>query len=343
MKNFLGIGSVILFVATGCGGSEESPRQITPGAGATGGSSGTGGTGGTAGTGATGGGAMDAGRPVPSPPVAAFVDRMTKEICAALTGCCSTSGLTLAEAECHTALGNHLSEEFAVRETSGGKLYPEAIDECLAQVKLEAEDCGLENFNRLSAGNACLRAFHGDNPRGASCHDNFDCAVADGASAGCVTVVSQVDGGSHPAACYEVRPAREGEACSITAVDKVEYECDRGAGFYCDTSPMTDQGVCKRYRSVGESCLDAQCDTRTSFCNETTCEARRAAGASCEGDFNCPYNGYCDSATRTCVALGRPGDACGQASECTSRVCLRGRCAPTGTWASLLGDKTYCR
>jgi hypothetical protein len=335
---------VLALFSAGCDGSEGPPRALH--AGDTGGTSGagTGGTGGTAGSGATGGSAGDAGtRPVPSPEVAAFAGQMAKAICAELTSCCAASGFSLTEADCQDVLGVALSETFAINERTGGKVHPEAIDDCLAKLKLEGQDCAQENPDSVDAVSACVRAFHGDNPRGAACTTNLDCALAEGAGASCVTSGSSLDGGVYDQGiCHEERMAREGEACSLTFDEQVNYVCDRTAGFYCDVPLTSQDGTCKRYRSPGESCVDAQCAPTSSFCNGTTCEALRGPGSSCDAAFQCRLTTYCDAASATCVAMGQPGDACRDGLECASNACLRGRCAPTSIWATMFGD-TYCR
>jgi hypothetical protein len=348
-RNLLGIGSALLLAIAGCDGSGESPRSVH--AAGTGGTSGagTGGTGGTAGSGATGGSAGgsagDAGtRPVPSPEVAAFAGQMTKAICAELTACCAASGLTLTEADCQNTLGGALSETFAINERTGGKVHPEAIDDCLAKLKLEGQDCAQENPGSVDAVSACVRAFHGDNPRGAACTTNLDCAFPDDGDANCVTSGSSLDGGIYDqGTCHEERVAREGEACSLTFNEQVGYVCDRAAGLYCDVGLTATKGICRLYRGPGESCVDAQCAPTRAFCNGTTCEALRGPGASCgEGVYQCRLTTYCDAASGTCVAMGQPGDACKDGLDCGSNVCLRGRCAPTSVWATMFGD-TYCR
>jgi hypothetical protein len=56
-------------------------------------------------------------------------------------------------------------------------------------------------------------------------------------------------------------------------------------GAYCDTSQ--ENYVCRAYARLGEDCTAKACDPRTSWCDGTTCSAKKYSGEPCQNDSEC--------------------------------------------------------
>ncbi|HLV64878.1 MAG TPA: hypothetical protein VKY73_03665 [Polyangiaceae bacterium] len=127
--------------------------------------------------------------------------------------------------------------------------------------------------------------------------DNFELCVGAIAEAECSEWPAQVGQyGAIPVnepACWQmVTPLVEtGEACSYN------YECVDGV---CSES----EGECVALAGEDESCEDAVCDLRTTFCNaDEVCERRYENGEACSQDLEC-QSGVCDAEDGICVAPG---------------------------------------
>lgn len=102
-------------------------------------------------------------------------------------------------------------------------------------------------------------------------------------------------------------PPAIGEACTGSCAE----------GAYCAFDPMSGAQTCAKRRPAGQSCADdsSACEGGL-FCDfngDPVCRKLLAAGASCEGDWQCADDLRCYNAiegARTCRTLPVEGDAC---------------------------------
>jgi hypothetical protein len=104
-----------------------------------------------------------------------------------------------------------------------------------------------------------------------------------------------------------------GEACEGGILS---FPCVAGATCVGSGTART----CQRFPATGEACelLDGPaCNDMRDYCNtdRNVCERPAALGGACTPRTLCAAGSRCDQASGTCLAVGRLGDACAQASE----------------------------
>jgi hypothetical protein len=159
------------------------------------------------------------------------------------------------------------------------------------------EDCIAEVSEALDGIYPDLETSEGDGNAELDCDAFDDCAMAIEAAA-CEDWPAQTGylGGIpvDEAACRAIIAG----GIEIEAECTYNYECSEG---FCSG----DDGVCLAYPAVDESCANAYCDPRTTFCNgDQVCKLQLENGEDCSADTQCQSR-VCDTEdTETCVAPG---------------------------------------
>jgi hypothetical protein len=84
-------------------------------------------------------------------------------------------------------------------------------------------------------------------------------------------------------------------------------------GLNCLPDDTSSNQVCRRPPADGEPCITSSpCDSLRDYCDPTTgkCAPRIAVGGACPSGAGCVDYARCDSASATCVALGKANEPC---------------------------------
>jgi hypothetical protein len=189
---------------------------------------------------------------------------------------------------------------------------------------------------------ACNDVFKGTVAAGGACFFNEECASASCQKTGCAgaccagactAVVAPIPVGGD---CSVVQPnqscasgsachvdAQTGNATCVVLPTAVGAACTDTPGcdpsLYCDADATTGVGTCKRGAATGATCNPAlgslSCDDARDTCDITTslCTAPTPVGGACDPTnlSNCVGYASCSSATSTCQARAKTGEACG--------------------------------
>jgi hypothetical protein len=181
-------------------------------------------------------------------------------------------------------------------------------------------------------------------PEGGSCQQSIDCA----SGSWCVGAAPAANGLPPLAGMCRAAPGHTGDPC-------MPGSCT--TGLFCDT--IARPLVCRVLVAAGGACpVQGSCADGTT-CVAGTCTAFLDEGGACDPTRNataCPDDMRCDSASRTCVAVGTlgapctggcrrllycdpqsmkcaaqlaPGAACTPASPGGANPCVLGACDPT--------------
>jgi hypothetical protein len=255
-----------------------------------------------------------------------FFTSVANSLCEAMEGCCKLSGLTLDRAACVTR-----EADFIARVVGGGSCTGATFDQtqvaaCLDQTREAYAKCQ-PGVSQAPACNVVLGA--GKGRPGEPCAWSPDCAQSPELHQICASVTDP--NGPAYQGCQEQRLVGEGEGCTLYSAGKVNFVCNPALGLYCDQT--FDGIVCNRYRKLGESCRDADCDDQT-YCELEKCVPRPGAGETCVGGDVKPCRpGFrCDDGSKTCIAFKPLGEPCADRFECQSFTCAFGKCVPSFPW-----------
>ena len=192
-------------------------------------------------------------------------------------------------------------------------------DEASCLDAISSMSCSRTSAGQVGIDDRCKPVFQGTVADGAECVINTECLSGSCSAAPCPT-----DGTCCRNRCTSSAPAplpTMGSACDWSCV----------AGAYCDRSSVPS--ICRARLAVGQACTSSDyceaglaCvpnnDPRTCMAyvlNGHTCSAN---GAMCDDPQS-----YCDTVSGICVALGRPGSACVNSSQCLPyATCVSGTC-----------------
>jgi hypothetical protein len=145
----------------------------------------------------------------------------------------------------------------------------------------------------------CRKALQGQQPAGAACEYEYDCAQG---------LRCRVQGPTSYA-CGAV--AEAGDGCTL------DSEC--ADGLVCVITPPQLTGACGPPGSVGAACSRfLECASGLD-CYGNHCVRPVAAGDSCASTTECVPEAFCEAATSTCAPLLSDGTACTTSFECKGR------------------------
>lgn len=181
------------------------------------------------------------------------------------------------------------------------------------------------------AGATCTSADRCEPPQ--TCDGTGHCAVATDCTVGGSCGFGSTCSADVIGACAAL--AGLGEPCSVAPG---LFDC--AAGLACSVRSLT----CVPMPALGEPCNDVVavtlCEPGTT-CDGSTCVARVALGASCDGAGPCVEGAWCRGGTSgsTCVALAGLGETCGGPGTCAAGL----HCdSTTTTCAGPLADGMRC-
>ncbi len=342
-SNLTIVGTMALFLGSGCGGSSAgaSPRG-TGGAGGAGGTTGGASSGGDTSAGTTGGSGGEAAQPA--------VPRSKRAACRAyVTAQCQR------RAECSndpredcTTTAVHDCPDLMFSE--GSLRTIEGMFACAEEWK--TFDCEATRVGKLPA---CVIAGAAEDGapciHGSQCASNW-CSGYVNRCGQCLPVVAS-EGMCDPDVSINVCP--NGEHCpygTCTPRSPVMPLVPRPEGTACESDVVCADGlvcasesessprVCLPSLEVGASCYFRALDGRARSCGrEPTdpicaqsgfCEAASGRGQPCtpnsHGSYSCAVGLYCSSATEKCEPTPKLGEACGTVFGATSFVCAESVC-----------------
>jgi len=166
---------------------------------------------------------------------------------------------------------------------------------------------------------ACSAAFH------RTCMDSFDRSTAASIATvdACAPAISSATCDDLwtvgvPACDRLYGSLQPGAACRGGA------ECSSG---YCDGVTTTACGLCVSRGGIGSSCSNSVCEPGLTCAANEICVNYATRGTSCDANHPCHLNDACVAGT--CQARRAAGATCSTSDECevlNSAVCLRGTC-----------------
>jgi len=169
---------------------------------------------------------------------------------------------------------------------------------------------------------------------------NGICALYPGSGTDCTTTGCPAGQTCTAGTCVSSTPMGDGTVCSPCASG-----ADCAAGGVCLGYP-DGMGYCGRACTSSADCAGDTCVNITGVGGQCvrvsgrnpTCTGTMGGGGptGCRSDTDCAPSDRCNTSTGACEArpvVGGPlGAECGTAAECTSGLCLAGRCSQTCDW-----------
>jgi hypothetical protein len=119
------------------------------------------------------------------------------------------------------------------------------------------------------------------------------------------------------------------QASNATDVVSRGYVCDVANAVTCQ------DGTCVALKALGASCLISTECVRTAYCSYPgdVCTTKISAGGACNGiaGSECVDSAYCDTNARQCMAKLANGAACTSLITCQSLYCSGGTCQGSST------------
>jgi len=246
----------------------------------------------------------DAGLPSAAPPIAEadFAALHTQTRCNLIQTCCGLAGYPFDVAQC-------LREDRSPKSQPPYRLTYDAASagQCIALIRAVGESCARSARQARESERACELVHPGQQPIGAPCTEDFDCA-------GGVDGMAMCNAPAGTSICQAIELGNAGDACYGAAgppavgTGPVFFKC--AAGLFC-----SDQSVCAVQLRPGDPCgpTPGTCGNDL-VCVGGVCEAIRPAGAPCTLNAQCAsetcVGGACSAGTPiTDMACGPPSDA----------------------------------
>jgi hypothetical protein len=224
-----------------------------------------------------------------------FRERFPAQVCSQIAQCCSTTGVPLDEASCHTQAAILLEDMAA----NGVNYDGAAAAECLRGYATPLAHCLVPTANDVRP---CTVIYTGDVAPGGACQSSAECV--DGS-----LCELDVDGNLVCVSYAGGEPGVEGEDCSDT----------------CGGSPNNLEACVPVSADPNDkACYEAdglECGWET-----LTCVPLPGVGEPCE--YYCAAGSYCDYATLLCEPLIPEGGTCGFNEECEGGSCVNATCGP---------------
>ena len=208
-------------------------------------------------------------------------EKAADSYCPTIKSCCETLSLTYEEAGCRANLMKDCKGNTDAVTAGTQSFHADKVDGCLKAVTEVYGACPTEvapdNPDFAAFQTACSGMFVGTIAQGEACESSADCAPSANANER-----AKCDG-----TCTVTTLLQDGDSCSFSGSDAF---CD--SGLYCtaDASVPDSTGQCEAVVAVGEACvLSAPGMCGTGYCDTTTtiCSARKPAGGTCTGSFEC--------------------------------------------------------
>lgn len=254
------------------------------------------------------GSTTNSGKPSGSRTGAETVQELVGAFCDSVRSCCQKGGFPADPlANCESEFSRQV-DIIPLVEKGTVTLNADVFDACVSSVRSAASTC-----NGAST-SACVGAFQGTIPEGASCEKSDEC----------------VDTADEPAICLKIRAA----GMTTTPATGVCKLAPRGrAGDPCFTTCAPNRSCGSTYSTDVPNPVVTLCHEADGlFCASSGTEKRCAPipkeGEPCTSFDGCGSNMYC-SQTSVCVGRSSAGVVCASSSECaTGLTCENGACAP---------------
>jgi hypothetical protein len=257
-----------------------------------------------------------------------FVDTYCSEV----GKCCGQAGLPSDGKTCRQwmALG-----------AAGGSYSSSAGDACLAEMRAQVSAGTFCTGQSTSTPSACDSVYgtgsKGTKKPGETCDFDSDCAPS---SDGAVRCADLYTGDTWINKC-QVRMA--GKAGDSPCVGTQEGDAFLGyqasgatdivaRGYVCDTANdvSCEDGTCAALAALGASCLISTDCVRSAYCSYPgdVCTTKVDVGGACTGiaGSECVDSAYCDTSAKKCVSKLANGGDCTSSTVCQSGYCSNGTC-----------------
>jgi hypothetical protein len=238
-------------------------------------------------------GGTSGGGPVPE---TQFVDRTVSSYCEGLRVCCQKQGMVFSAAGCDAGLRSGLTENGSICEP-GTTYDAAAVGACLEQAESYIASCGSAGSSMPTV---CNRMCVGNQPLGATCDSNQQCAQPASGE-----VICSYSTGSGQGTCMPLVHGQLGAGCRSSCRQNsctvssgpagADATCYADDGLYC-----ANDFTCQNLVAVGGACSLAWSCATGAYCAAGVCTAQKAAGAACTNYDECL--GSCDGTT--CVGSG---------------------------------------
>jgi hypothetical protein len=265
--------------------------------------------------------------------------------CAAIAPCCGQAKLPTNGTQCRQLFG--LS---ALGGSYNAALGSACLDEAQAQVK-DGTFCDNLGANNPSPCENVYASGNGSKKPGEKCNVDGDCAASNLGEVACSSVyVGGSSDGTFIHKCQILMPGKAGDTPCIatrdgnflneylpsgaTDVESQGYVCDIANGVTCE------QGTCVALAAVGASCSMSSDCVRTAYCSfpQDKCAPKVALGQACSNvaGSECVDDAFCGEATKLCTARLPNGAACTSFRQCKSDSCTNGTCEADANFALAL-------
>ena len=262
-------------------------------------------------------------------------EKFADSYCAEMAKCCGQAGLPADGNTCHDWMN------FAAM---GGSYNSSAGDACLAEMRSQVS-AGTFCTGSSSSPSPCDSVYgssSGNKKPGETCSFDSDCAPS---SEGKVVCASLFVNNTFIDKCQVQIAGKAGDTPCVgtqEGTNFLSYQASNAMdvvsrGYVCDVADAVtcQDGTCVALKALGASCLISTECVRTAYCSypQDVCTTKISAGGACTGiaGSECVDSAYCDTNARQCMAKLANGAACTSLITCQSLYCSGGTCQGSST------------